>query len=113
MSEPKGRCLTCYGTGEIVTEQGPAACPDCFGDGSPLGRGAKLEWRLREIERLHRGSGNDSEPDILWLISELRLRQEALLRILTLCHDADESNTLAMDIKYKANEALALFDKFE
>jgi hypothetical protein len=106
----KGRCATCYGTGELVTEAGPTACPDCFGDGSPLGRGAKLEWRLREIERIHRGSGTDSEPDILWLIHELRRSHEALVRILTICQDADEDDSLALDIKYQANEALGVYE---
>jgi hypothetical protein len=107
----KGRCNTCYGTGEVVTEQGAGVCPDCFGDGSPLGRGAKLEWRLRDIERRHGGSGRDDEADVLWMAQELRRCREALVHILALCQDADENNTLASDVKYRANEALDLYDK--
>jgi hypothetical protein len=107
----KSRCNTCYGTGELVTEQGAAVCPDCFGDGHPLGHGAKLEWRLREIERRQRGSGRDDEADVLWMAQELRRCREALVHILALCQDADENNTLAVDVKYRANEALGLYDK--
>lgn len=107
----RARCNTCYGTGEIVGEQGPAVCPDCFGDGNALGSGAKLEWRLREIERTHRGSGRDDEADVLWMTAELRRCREALVHILARCQDADEDDKLAADVKYRANEALGLYDK--
>jgi hypothetical protein len=103
-------CASCYGTGELVTEHGAVTCPDCFGDGKRLGRGARLEWRLREIDRIHRGSGSDTEADILWLVHELRRSREALLHILTRCQDADEGDALALDIKYRANEALGTYD---
>jgi hypothetical protein len=109
----RGSCSTCYGTGEIVSEQGAAVCPDCFGDGSPLGRGAKLEWRLREIERLHRGSGRDDAADVLWMVDELRRCREALVHILARCQDAEEGDALAADVKYRANEALDLYGKAE
>ena len=107
----RGRCSTCYGTGEVVGEQGAAVCPDCFGDGHPLGRGAKMEWRLREIERLHRDSGADDEADILWMAAELRRCREALVHILARCDDADQDDALAADVKYRANDALGLYDK--
>jgi hypothetical protein len=105
-----GRCGTCYGTGEVVTDHGPATCPDCFGDGHPLGRGAKMEWRLREIERLQRDSSQDSAADMLWLVQELRRCREALLHILARCQDADAGDALATDVKFRANEALGLYD---
>ena len=104
------QCSTCYGTGEIVNEQGPVACPYCFGDGGALSGGAKVEWRLREIERLHRGSGLESEGDVLWLVHELRRSREALVRIVSLCQDAQEGDSLALDIKYRANEVLGLYE---
>ena len=105
------RCGTCYGTGEIVGEQGAAVCPDCFGDGNALGHGAKMEWRLREIERLHRGSGRDDEADVLWMAQELRRCRDALVHILARCQDADEEDALAADVKFRVNEALGLYDK--
>ena len=107
----RGRCNTCYGTGEIVGEQGAAVCPDCFGDGHAPGRGAKLEWRLREIERTHRGSGRDDEGDVLWMVAELRRYRDALVHILARCQDAEEGDALAADVKYRVNDALGLYDK--
>jgi hypothetical protein len=110
MPKPVDSCLTCYGAGETVTESGPQVCPDCFGEGSALSRSTKLEWRLREIERTSRHSGRETESDVLWLIHELRGSRDALLRILARCQDAEDSNAVARDVKYQANEALGLYD---
>jgi hypothetical protein len=107
---PQKKCLTCYGAGEAVTENGPQVCPDCFGDGRPASGGTKLEWRLRYIERTYAGSGRETEADVLWLIHELRQGREALLRILARCQDADDSDALARDVRFQANEALGLYE---
>lgn len=104
------QCLTCHGAGETGTEDGPVVCPDCFGDGKPLGRGAKLEWRLRQIERAHLGSRVEGDADVVWLVHELRKSREALVGILTRCQDAEEGDTFAAEVKYRANEALGLYD---
>lgn len=106
-------CLTCYGAGETVTENGPQACPDCFGEGTAPNRGTRLEWRLREMERAYRQSGRETEGDILWVVHELRQCREALVRILARCQDADESDSLARDVKYQANEALGMYEPTE
>lgn len=103
------RCLTCQGAGEIGTEAGPAACPDCFGDGGPLGQGAKLEWRLRQIEQAHLGTGVEGDADVVRLVHELRRSREALVAILTRCQDAEDGDTFAAEIRYRANEALGLY----
>jgi len=97
-------CTTCYGTGEIVTDQGAQACPDCFG-------GAGVEWRLRALEQQYSGDAERSEAgiDVRWLIHELRCCREALLHIMTRCQDADAGDELARDVKYQANEALGLY----
>jgi hypothetical protein len=105
-----GSCLTCYGTGEVVTELGGQACPDCYGNGKPFGRGATMEWRLRDIERAHRGSGRESEGDVLWLVHELRRSREALMRIVALCGDAGGGDNLAFEVKHLANEVLGLYE---
>ncbi len=110
MPKPVETCLTCYGVGETVTESGAQACPDCFGEGNALSRGTKLEWRLREIERAYRDSGRETENDVLWLVHELRSTREALLRVMARCQDAEDSNAVARDVKYEANEALGLYD---
>src|SRR5579863_7680848 len=109
MAKDGGTCTTCYGSGELVTEQGAIACPDCFGAGQSLGRGASVEWRLRELDKLYAGDGREANADVQWLVHELRAAREALVRILTLCDDAEDSDTLAREIKYQANEALRIY----
>jgi hypothetical protein len=106
--EPQS-CATCYGQGEVVTEQGPSVCPDCMGDGKLLGRLERTEWRLRDIESAHRGDQHGCEPDVRWLVAELRRSREALLRILARSLDADTDDALAADVKYEANQALGLY----
>jgi hypothetical protein len=110
MPKPVETCLTCYGVGETVTETGAETCPDCFGEGNALSRSTKLEWRLREMERTYRDSGRETESDVLWLVHELRSSRGALVRVLARCQDADDSNAVARDVKYEANEALGLYD---
>jgi len=102
-------CSTCYGTGEIVTDQGSLVCPDCLGRGLPPARGGAMEWRLREIERAHQGTAHGCESDVRWLIVELRRSREALVQILTRCQDA--SDPMAREIEFVANEVLGLYEK--
>jgi hypothetical protein len=110
MKDPdRATCVTCYGTGEIVSEEGAAVCPDCLGHGLPPERGGAMEWRLREIERAHRGE-RDADPDVRWLVLELRRSREALVRILTLCQDATDAEPVARQVKYIANEILGLYE---
>jgi hypothetical protein len=103
-------CLTCYGTGETATDGAPETCPDCFGEGKALGHGAKLEWRLRSIEKAYRLAEAETRSDMQWLVNELRSTREALVHILARCQDAGEADTLAQDVKYRANEALGVYD---
>jgi hypothetical protein len=116
MSNPVEICLTCYGSGETATEGGLQSCPDCYGAGKALSRTTKLEWRLREIERVYHPSSREvhgkaeAQRDINWLVHELRRSREALVRILARCQDADETDALARDVKYQANEALGIYD---
>jgi hypothetical protein len=104
-------CLTCYGRGEIASDHGLVSCPDCFGDGKPPGRGARLEWRLRELERVYRTAGGDAATDVLWLVHELRGAREALVRVLARCDDADDHDAVAREVKFLANEALGLYER--
>jgi hypothetical protein len=105
----RASCATCYGTGEIVTEQGSLVCPDCLGRGLPPARGGAMEWRLRELERAHQGAAHGCEADVRWLIVELRRSREALVQILTRCQDATEP--LARELEFVANEVLGLYEK--
>ena len=105
------RCATCYGSGELVTDQGALVCPDCFGDGKTAAGGAKVEWRLRELDRLYAGGTREVDADVRWLLHELRTSRDALVRILTLCQDAGDDDELAREIKFLANDALGVYTK--
>lgn len=111
MSEQRRPCASCYGSGEVVTEHGAVTCPDCFGDGESLGRGAKVEWRLRALAEHYATVGGEVGGDVQWLIHEVRRGREALLGILTRCQDADERDELARDVKYRANETLGIYEE--
>jgi hypothetical protein len=111
MSESNSQCQTCYGTGEIATEQGPMDCPDCYGDGRAANHGNKMEWRLRELEKTYRVAGRESLADIMWLVHELRKAREALVLILTRCQDADEGDEMAEYVRNQAMAALALYER--
>ena len=104
-----GACLTCYGTGEIVSENGVTPCNDCYGGGRSLDRGATMEWRLRDLERAYRGQGRESEGDVLWLVHELRKSRDALVRIVALCDDGADPAQLAHEVKHTANDVLGLY----
>jgi hypothetical protein len=102
-------CLTCYGAGETVSEDGPQTCTDCFGEGRALRQAAKLEWRLREIERAAASADREAAAELLWLVHEVRRGREALTRILARCQDAGDREPLAHDVTFEANEALGLY----
>jgi hypothetical protein len=111
MSEAaSARCTSCQGAGEIGTDNGPTVCPDCFGEGRTLDSLERTEWRLRDIERVHRGpSPHGCDGEVRWLIFELRRTREALVRILSRCQDGD-ANGLAAEVQYTANQALGLYE---
>jgi hypothetical protein len=102
-------CATCYGQGEIVTDQGPLLCRDCMGHGKVAGRPELIEWRLRDIEQSHPGSAHGCDDDVRWLVTELRRSREALTQIFARCQDAAEDDALAADIRYVANGTLGLY----
>lgn len=110
MQTTSDSCLTCHGAGELVAENGPQACPDCFGAGKSLSSGTKMEWRLRALERAYVGTGRETESDVMWLVHELRKSREALTRILARCQDADDGDATAREIKFQANEALGVYE---
>ena len=102
-------CTTCYGNGEVVTELGPVACPDCFGEPKGAPGAGRLEWRLRDIESNHAGAAHGCEADVRWLVFQVRRNREALLAILTRCQDEGESSTLASELGHIAIESLELY----
>ena len=95
---------------EIGTDYGPVPCHDCFGEGRQLASLERTEWRLRDIERNHRGGTHGCEADVQWLIHELRQSREALLEILSRCQDeAAGAPDLSAAVQFAANRALGLY----
>lgn len=90
-----------------MTEQGPEACPDCYGE--PKKAPSELvEWRLRDIERAHNGTAHGCEAEMRWLIFQVRKQRQALMHILSRCQD-EGATTFVAELKHIANEALGLY----
>jgi hypothetical protein len=104
------RCTTCYGTGEVGTDNGPTVCHDCFGEGRQLDSLERTEWRLRDIERAHQGTTQAADGEIRWLIYELRRTREALLHILSRSQDDSVGDGLGAEISFLANRALGVYE---
>lgn len=103
------QCKSCHGTGETVNEYGPAACPDCGGAGYLPSAHVLVEWRARDIERAHAGSGASTGGDVRWLLAELRRCREALTEVAALAQELDEG-PISSRIRFKVNQALRLYD---
>ena len=73
-------------------------------------RGGRL-LALRELGSSLVASGPDVEADVRWLVHEVRRTRDALTHIMARCQDADEGDALAADVKYRANEALGLYEE--
>jgi len=108
MNSTAGKCLTCYDSGELVTELGPVACPDCAGEPGAVSAWGQIERRLRDIEQRYAGK-HDLGPEVHWLVFELRRSRNALLRILARCQDDPDDDGLAAEIRYWANDATRMY----
>ena len=115
MSPSSRACLTCWGEGEISTENGPDLCPDCEGDGKQPVPHELAERRLRDLEvklaSQEEGDEGQEQSDLRWLVHELRASRKALLHIFTICQDQGDDPPVIRDIKFQANDALGLFEK--
>jgi hypothetical protein len=104
------KCVSCGGTGEMVREQGPTDCPDCGGTGRLPSRATLVDWRARDIDRAAAGGRELSAEDARWLVSELRTARSALTQIIALAHDIEDSEAIAVRIRFAANKALGLYE---
>jgi hypothetical protein len=68
-----------------------------------------VEWRLREIERLHASRGGEVAKDIEWLAFELRRAREALTEMLTLTDEIADSEA-RVRMRFAATRALGLYE---
>jgi hypothetical protein len=102
-------CETCYGEGQVPTDEGMVACPDCGGAGSLATTATLVEWRLREIERVHGGGVSEMAMDVKWLAFELRRARDALTELLTLTDELPDSS-VATRLRFIANSALRMYE---
>lgn len=102
-------CKSCHGTGDVPNENGPAQCPDCGGAGYLPSAHVLVEWRARDIERAHAGSGDSTGGDVRWLLAELRRSRDALMEISALAQELEE-NPISARIRFAANTALRLYE---
>jgi hypothetical protein len=102
------QCKSCLGTGEVGSEYGPAGCPDCGGSGFLPSAHVLIEWRARDIERAHAGTGGGTGGDVRWLLAELRRARGALMEISALAQELDEG-PVPSRIRFTANTALRLY----
>jgi hypothetical protein len=109
MQAEGGTCTSCYGQGELVTEQGPVACPDCYGEPNLKGRAELLEWRLRDLERNCAANVQAAASDVSWLVFQIRRHRDALTRIITRCQEGDAPEALVAELQHLANAALELY----
>jgi hypothetical protein len=107
-AEPE-QCKSCHGTGEVGGDFGPAQCPDCGGAGYLPSAHTLVEWRARDIERAHAGTGGSTGGDVRWLLAELRRARDALTEIASLAQELEEG-PLSARIRFSANTALRLYE---
>jgi hypothetical protein len=69
-----------------------------------------VDWRARDIDRAATEGKALSTEDARWLISELRNARSALTQIIALAHDIDDSDAIAVRIRFAANKALGLYE---
>ena len=101
-------CGNCYGEGQVPTDAGPVACPDCGGAGVLPTNNVLVEWRAGAVERAH-GAGQDQiAQDIRWLVFELHRSRLALTKMLALAEEMGE-DPAAQQLRFIANQALGLY----
>jgi hypothetical protein len=108
MADDVPSCETCYGQGQVPTDEGLVTCPDCGGEGSLASPATMVEWRLRAIEGGQEGRNDDTSRDLRWLAFELRRARDALVELVSLIDDLDESPTRTR-MRFVANGALELY----
>jgi hypothetical protein len=101
-------CETCYGEGQIPTDEGLATCPDCGGAGNLPSPDTHVEWRLREIERAFGSGLTEIAEAVRWLAFELRRARDALTEVITVSDELPETPERAR-LRFVANRALSLY----
>ena len=102
-------CLTCYGQGEVSSDYGSTACPDCGGAGTLPPQNVLADWRISAIEKHYQSDPSQAAQDIAWLAFELRRTRHSLMQILALAQDAAQDSPVAHRIQFLANDALGMY----
>ncbi len=113
MANPSS-CVSCAGTGELPTENGPVDCPDCGGGGVLPSKSVLVDWRAQDLEKNLARGGEVLAQDVRWLLNELRGARSALHSVIALAHDlTDSEQELALRIRMVASGALGLYEPGE
>jgi hypothetical protein len=103
-------CRSCHGQGTLPAEVGPVPCPDCGGAGTLPTRDVLVEWRIAEIERVHGGGADEVSPHVRWLAFELRRARRALVQVIALSQELEDTHPIAQRIRFVTNDALGLYE---
>jgi hypothetical protein len=104
-------CVSCTGSGELPTENGPVDCPDCGGAGFLPSKSVLTDWRARDLEKSLSRGGEIAAQDVRWILNELHGTRTALHSVIALAHDLAESeHELALRIRMVASGALGLYE---
>ena len=101
-------CGNCYGQGHVPTDEGSVTCPDCGGAGTLPSRHVSVDWRAREIERLHTARNDQPAQDVRWLVFELRRARSALTSLLALTEELPDG-VATQQMRFTINKALRLY----
>jgi len=107
--QKQNACLTCYGQGEISSDYGATACPDCGGAGTLPPQNVLADWRLSAIEKHYDGDQSQAAQDVAWLALELRRVRHAMMQILALAQDTAQDSPASHRIQFLANDALGVY----
>ncbi len=112
VSESKGKekCVTCFGTGEIVTEAGATDCPDCAGQGVMPTRDVLTELRVSELSRRYSRDGSEAADDVRWLLGEVARARTSLRKVVALAMDGRDDDLVLAQVRGTAYDALGLYD---
>lgn len=109
-SKGKQKCVTCFGTGEIVTEAGAADCPDCAGQGVMPTRDVLTDLRVSELSRKYSREGSEAADDIRWLLVEVSRARTSLRKVVALAMDGRDDDAVLAQVRGTAYDALGLYD---
>ena len=83
-------------------------CPDCGGSGALPDPSVRVDWRMRDIERVQGQRPGSVGADVRWLVSELRRARKALTEVASLAQEP-MTPEVARQINVTAGDALCLF----